>query len=144
MFKGTFTFETMIEKPLPEVWCFFQSNENLVNITTYPKIELLGDKGMYKGAVIHLNMQFYFASFEWKGEVINIKDKEFFVDVANVLPFPLKEWKHVHSFEKLDEERTKMVDTVQFESYIPSVYIKAGLYGMFHSRKKQLKKHLEK
>ncbi|SDN39575.1 SRPBCC family protein [Alkalicoccus daliensis] len=138
MFTGTFHFKTEIDKPLEQVWNFFQSNENLVAITGFPKISLLGDKEVFEGADIQLKMNFIFMKLHWQGEITEVADHSYFIDEGKKLPFPFKSWKHVHAFKEKDAETTIMYDRVEFESYLPAPFINLMLTGMFKDRKRQL------
>lgn len=142
MFKGVYIFETFIQKNDEEVWNFFLLNENIIKITTFPKLNFSGDKYLSEGATFNLKLKFPLVSLSWKGKIIKVKNKMFFTDAAVNLPFPLKGWHHTHTFERINEHETKIIDKVVFHSYVPSFIVKIALYQMFSSRKKQLKKYL--
>ncbi|QKS70997.1 hypothetical protein FLK61_30220 [Paenalkalicoccus suaedae] len=142
MFSGTFYFKTEINKPIKDVWEFFQTNENLVAITGFPKITLLGDKDVFEGSHVHLKMDFFLVKLDWQGEITKVVPEAYFMDEGKKLPFPFKEWRHVHAFKELSPSKTKMIDRVEFSSYVPAPLIKAMLIGMFSDRKRQLKKYL--
>ncbi len=40
----------------------------------------------------------------------------YFIDEGRVLPFPLKEWKHRHIVEKVDDHNSIIVDDITFSS----------------------------
>lgn len=138
MFKGTFHFKTEIERPLADVWRFFQSNENLVAITGFPKITLLGDKDVFEGAKIHLQLNFIVLKLNWEGRITKVVKDAYFIDEGVKLPLPFKAWKHIHAFEESSEGTTFMFDRVEFEAYLPAPFINIMLYGMFQDRKRQL------
>ena len=140
MFRGTFYYPTEISKPVDEVWAFFQTNENLVSITGFPRIEMLGDREVFEGARVSLKLNFFIISLYWQGRITKVADEKFFIDEGEQLPFPFRSWHHVHAFKPVDKYRTKMIDKVEFSSYIPAWLIKWMLFGMFSDRKRQLKK----
>lgn len=139
MFSGTFFYKTEIDKPLEEVWEFFQNNENLAAITGFPKIRILGDKEVFEGADIHLQMNFIVVKLHWKGEITKVVPDAYFMDEGIKLPPPFQAWRHVHAFKEISPSRTKMIDRVEFSSLLPSPLIKVMLRGMFSDRKKQLR-----
>ncbi|RNA69022.1 SRPBCC family protein [Alteribacter keqinensis] len=140
MFKGKFCFETTIDKPLNEVWAFFSKNTNLAEITGFPKVKVTGDQEVSKGARVNLELNFVVLTLTWKARIIDEKEGAFFTDVAEKAPFPFRIWTHTHRFVS-EGSKTKMVDEVEFSSWIPAPIIKLMLYGMFFDRKKQIKKH---
>ncbi|WP_280768351.1 SRPBCC family protein [Salipaludibacillus daqingensis] len=140
MFHDTFYYKTEIPKPISEVWSFFQTNENLAAITAFPKIDILGDVDVFEGASVHLQLNFFVVKLQWKGKITEVVEQAYFIDEGESLPFPFKSWKHVHAFKKVNEEKTKMIDRVEYEAYVPPLLANFVLKGMFNDRKKQLKK----
>lgn len=140
MFSSTFYFKTEMNEKKSDVWSFFQTNENLVAITGFPKIKLLGDKEVKEGADVILQMNFFVIKLLWKGEITKVVPEDYFMDEGVKLPFPFRTWQHVHAFKELEQGGTRMIDRVEFSSYIPAIFIKLMLFGMFQDRKRQLKK----
>lgn len=141
MFKDTFYFKTDIDRPLDEVWAFFQTNENLAAITGFPKIRILGEKDVYEGSDVHLQMDFLIMKMQWKGQITKVVPHAFFMDEGTELPFPFQTWRHVHAFKELDDGRTRMIDRVEFSALVPSPFVRLMLKGMFKDRERQLMKH---
>lgn len=144
LFQDTFYYKTDIDRPLSEVWSFFQTNDNLAAITGFPKIRILGDKDVTEGAAVHLEMNFYFMKLEWKGEITKVVPEAFFMDEGTDLPYPFTSWRHVHAFKAVDEKTTRMIDRVEFTAKVPSPFVRLMLKGMFKDRQRQLKKHFPK
>ena len=142
MFRDTFYYKTEIPRSISEVWSFFQSNQNLAAITAFPKIDILGDKDVEKDANIHLRLNFMLFKIHWKGRITEVVPEAYFIDQGEKLPFPIKSWSHVHAFKRLSSDETKMIDKVEYDSYVPPMLVNLMLKGMFHSRKKQLKKYM--
>lgn len=122
------------------VWSFFQTNENLAKITGFPKIEILGDKDVFEGSNVHLKLNFFIIKLTWQGEITKVVHEAYFIDKGVKLPFPFKSWEHVHAFKKINDNETRMIDKVEYESFFPPFLINIMLKGMFTDRKRQLKK----
>lgn len=142
MFRYTFYYKTEIPKPISEVWSFFQTNENLAAITKFPKIDILGDVDVFEGAIVHFRLNFFVIKLHWKGKIKKVVDQAYFIDEGESLPFPFKSWKHVHAFKEINDNKTKMIDRVEYQAYVPPFIANIVLKGMFSDRKKQLKKKL--
>ncbi|TVP82774.1 MAG: hypothetical protein EA344_10930 [Alkalicoccus sp.] len=142
MFKGTFHYRTKMNKPLSDVWSFFQYNRNLAAITSFPKLTLQGDEKVFEGAVIHLKMNFFIIRLSWESKISQVQPLRYFIDEGEKLPFPFTKWQHKHEFIELRPGWTLMTDQVRFTSLVPAVFIKIMLYGMFSDRKRKLEKTL--
>ncbi|SER47781.1 SRPBCC family protein [Salipaludibacillus aurantiacus] len=140
MFKHTFYYKTDILQPLETIWPFFQTNENLAAITGFPKIKVLGDKEVFKGSAVHLQLNFFIVKLNWKGEITETADRKYFIDEGLKIPFPFKSWRHVHAFKRLEGNGTRMIDRVEYTSFLPPFIVNLMLKGMFADRKRQLKK----
>ncbi|WP_444685662.1 SRPBCC family protein [Alkalicoccus luteus] len=138
MSSGTFYYGTIIDKPLQEVWDFFQATENLAAITTFPEITVKGSERSEEGAEIELQMNFYAAKLSWKSRISEVSEPNYFIDEGIEVPFPFKVWRHVHAFKTEPDGRTKMIDMVQFDASVPSAAVKLMLFGMFSDRKRKL------
>lgn len=68
----------------------------------------------------------------------------FFVDQGVKLPPPLKNWKHIHRLEKIDELNTYVVDDIEYScgNKALDLLIYPALYLMFLYRKPIYKREL--
>ncbi|CAM3805008.1 SRPBCC family protein [Alkalicoccus chagannorensis] len=142
MFHGEFYYKTELPHSLDEVWNFFQSNENLAAITTFPKIRILGDTDVFEGSRVHLEMNFLLFRLHWKGVITKKVDKAYFMDEGVQLPFPFQSWEHVHAFKE-EDGRTVMIDRVRFSAWVPAPFVSLMLRGMFSDRKRHLVRLLD-
>ncbi|RKL68805.1 hypothetical protein CR203_01810 [Salipaludibacillus neizhouensis] len=142
MFRHTFYYKTELPRSISEVWSFFQTNENLASITAFPKIDILGDKDVKEGASVHLRLDFILLRLHWKGRITKVVPEAYFMDEGEKLPFPFKTWRHVHAFKELGSYKTKMIDRVEYESFVPPFIVNLMLKGMFSDREKQLNKFM--
>jgi ligand-binding SRPBCC domain-containing protein len=138
MFNLTFYYETIIDESLTEVWRFFQSTENLAQMTRVPKIAVLGDSNVYEGAKVHLRLNFLLLNFYWKGTISETVDGVYFIDEGERLPWPIRSWQHVHTFKALSHNQTQMIDRISVSSFLPSRIMTIGLTMMFSNREKYL------
>ncbi|WP_216829493.1 SRPBCC family protein [Alkalihalobacterium elongatum] len=143
MGKGTFRYETIINAPLSEVWDFFKSAENLAVITSFPKIKLSSDPRTVEGNLIEMELDFGVMKKSWVASIVEVKEKEYFIDTGLKLPFPFVEWKHQHRFEAVGKQ-TKMTDIVNYKASVPNLFVTLVLKQMFTGRKKVLVQKLTK
>lgn len=82
--------------------------------------KLIRFDGHHEHDEYHLHFYFPFVkNNDWIGFVTEFyedDDKIFFVDEGRVLPFFLASWKHVHLFEKIDNQSSVIVDDVDFST----------------------------
>lgn len=133
MTKKVFSYETVLESPLTEVWDFFQSIDNVTRITSFPKVTVVSSTP----EAFVLEFDGIINKWKWYGEIVKSEEKVCFIDVNVKPPFPFKSWRHTHTFEQKDNA-TKMKDTVEYESAIPSFLINVLLQKMFKDREKGL------
>jgi len=114
MSSYTLTRETVIDKPLDEVFSFFSRPENLARITppqmgfiivSPPPIE------MKTGAVIDYTVRVMGMRLKWRTLIEDYSPPEKFVDIQ--IRGPYKLWRHTHTFEE-KEGRTIMRDHVDY------------------------------
>lgn len=137
--------ETIINKPLPEVFEFFSKAENLNLLTPeFLKFKILTPLpiAMGVGTIIDYKISLNGIPFTWKTKISKWKENEVFVDEQ--LRGPYKIWIHEHKFEVIDTG-VKMTDTVQYQSpgwilepIINKLYIENKVKEIFAYRKKIL------
>lgn len=107
--------EQILEVPLETGFEFFSRAENLeaitppwlsFSITTPTPIE------MEVGALIEYRLKLHGVPVRWKTRIDEWDPPRGFVD--RQLSGPYKLWHHTHSFEAIDENRTRMVDIVRY------------------------------
>lgn len=107
--------ETIIQRPLSEVFDFFSKAENL-NALTPPelsfKILTLLPITMKQGTIIDYRINLMGIPFHWKTLISKWEPGKAFVDEQ--LRGPYKKWIHLHSFEDY-QGFTKMIDRVEYE-----------------------------
>ena len=144
-----FQFKTIqvIDKPIREVFSFFENPENLEKITPTSvgfKIKTPRPLVMKEGAIFEYTIRLGIISFPWK-TVITIYDPPFkFQDVQKFGPY--KKWEHTHEFIEVGK-KTKMIDTVNYDLFpsflrklINKLFIKKRVEKIFNFRKKNLDK----
>lgn len=67
----------------------------------------------------------------------------YFIDEGEILPFPLKKWKHKHIVEKVSETRCMIVDDIYFSSgnRFFDFFIYPGIFLGFLPRKKVYRRY---
>ncbi|WP_096201150.1 SRPBCC family protein [Bacillus sp. FJAT-45350] len=140
MGKHTFYYETYIDSHIDNVWDFFSTAENLAKITSFPKVRILSNPATVKGNIIEMELNFRLFKMAWSSDITEVVEKSYFIDVGKVVPFPFKEWRHVHAFEEKGNG-TLMKDTVTYEAIMPGLFVQQFLKGMFSSREKEIRKY---
>lgn len=140
-----YTEETIINRPIDEVFEFFSKAENLNLLTpTFLKFKILTPLpiAMGVGTLIDYKISLNGIPFTWKTKISTWKKNEVFVDEQ--LRGPYKVWIHEHKFEVVDSG-VKMTDTVQYlspgwivEPIINKLYIEKKVKEIFEFRKKVL------
>lgn len=71
------------------------------------------------------------------------EDQAYFVDEGTQLPFPLKSWTHKHIVQRVDDERSIIVDDMTFStgSSIVDYLLYPFMYIGFYPRKSSYKKY---
>lgn len=140
--------KTKIEKNYQLLFSKF--NLELFKSLKPPLVNLVVERfdGCKTGHEIHLKMDF-FGMFKqlWISRITSDfrSDYEiFFVDQGVKLPPPLKNWKHIHRLEKIDELNTYVVDDIEYScgNKALDLLIYPALYLMFLYRKPIYKREL--
>lgn len=95
-------WETIVPRPLAEVWAFFSRPENLNAITpeemTFEILSPLAGQEMYPGMIVHYRIApLLGVPLDWVTEITQIREQSFFIDDQRVGPYAL--WHHQHHFE---------------------------------------------
>ncbi|ADR21824.1 hypothetical protein MATR_05430 [Marivirga tractuosa] len=85
----------------------------------FPPVKLKEFGGCEKGDKVHLELNFIFFKQDWISEITFDRTSESvfeFIDEGTQLPFFLKYWKHHHIVEKAQENRSFIIDDIEFKS----------------------------
>lgn len=135
----------IIDKPIKEVFSFFENPENLEMITPTNlgfKIKTPKPLVMKEGAIFEYTIRLGIIKFPWK-TLITIYDPPFkFQDVQKFGPY--KKWEHTHLFIDLGK-KTKIIDIVEYDLHfillkllIDKFYVKKNIENIFHFRSTKL------
>lgn len=103
-------------------------------------MEIVKFTGSKKGDVV--DIQFHSPiKAKWISKIIEDGSDDsmaYFVDEGDVLPFPLKKWKHRHIVEKIDDTHCLIVDDIYFSSGYKffDFFMYPGIFLGFFPRKK--------
>ena len=144
-----FQYKTIqiIDKPIKEVFSFFENPENLEKITPTNlgfKIKTPKPLVMKVGAEFEYTIRLGIIRFPWK-TLITIYDPPFkFQDIQKFGPY--KKWEHTHEFIDLGE-KTKVIDIVDYDLHfillkllIDKFYVKRNIEKIFSYRSAILNK----
>ncbi|KHF41790.1 SRPBCC family protein [Halalkalibacter okhensis] len=136
-----FTYRTIIDAPIEQVWAFFSTADNLAKITTFPKVTILSNPETVEGNIIHLKLQVALLSVNWTSRISKVDHLSCFLDQGEDLPFPFTEWSHLHNFTKFGAH-TIMEDVVNFKAKVPSCVTRPILQVLFKGRESAIKNEL--
>lgn len=143
MKKYTLKREQVIHSNMEEVWSFFSTPINLAKLTPpnikfevitdpLPETITTGVQFQYKIRVNGINM-------EWHSEIQDVIPQKQFADYQ--LKGPYKYWKHVHSFEEMEDGKVLMTDVVTYAlpmgilgQFAHWLFVKRQLKGIFDYR----------
>lgn len=142
-----FQYKTIqiIDKPIKEVFSFFENPENLEKITPTNigfKIKTPKPLVMKEGAIFEYTIRLGIIRFPWK-TLITIYDPPFkFQDVQKFGPY--KKWEHTHEFIDLGN-KTKVIDIVEYDLHfiflkllINKFYVRKNIENIFRFRTTKL------
>lgn len=137
--------ETVINKPLTEVFEFFSKAENL-NAITPPELQFKiitpTPIHMAKGTLIKYRIKLFGIPFFWKTLISEWNPPHKFVDEQ--LGGPYSQWHHQHIFEEKDG-KTYMTDIVTYKSkgwilapFLHWLFVDKRVAEIFEYREKKL------
>ena len=132
-----YTYKTIINAPIEDVWSFFSTATNLPEITPFPKVEVISDPRTLAGNKIEMKLGYAGCYVNWISLIEDVQEPNQFVDKAINLPFPFAEWRHLHRFNS-NGNATIMEDQIFVRSILPSVLLKPLLNSMFKGRERAI------
>ena len=134
------TFQTILKVPIERAYEFHCDTNNLPLITPpWIKVSIVKlDLPLHEGSRIILDITRFGLTQQWEMEIEAMRPNEAIIDRAIRSPF--KSFRHVHGFEKIGENETRMIDRIEFAlpveplSNIVLPFVKKDLSRMFHYR----------
>ena len=114
--------EQFIDKPIEEVFKFFENPNNLEKITpSHLKFKILSNcpKTMIKGLTINYQIKLFKVPFKWKTVIKHYNPPHMFIDEQ--IKGPYEKWVHTHLF-KSKKGGTLICDKVEY-------IIPLGIFG---------------
>lgn len=143
--------EQTVDRPLAEVFPFFQNAANLKELVPdFLRFQILTPLPveMREGAIIDYRIRLFGAPMTWKTEIILYEPPHRFVDLQLRGPYAL--WRHEHTFEELGPRRTLMRDCVEYAiGYGPlgdvlhAAFIRRTLQKIFDFREQRTREIFE-
>ncbi len=143
--------EQVIQKPLNEVFAFFQQPENLARITPASmdfRVLTPSPIIMKENALLDYSIRLSLFRLRWTTMITSYQPPISFVDIQ--LRGPYSFWHHTHSFKETDDG-TLMTDEVRYSipfgflgNILHALYIKKELQHIFDFRAKVIEEYFHK
>ncbi|MCS6904170.1 MAG: hypothetical protein RML72_03125 [Bacteroidia bacterium] len=106
----------------------------------FPIITVRRFDGCNKGDAVHLDISFGIFKERWISIItdnVQTEDKIYFIDEGMMLPFFLKYWRHTHILEKIEENKTAIIDVIEYRAInaLVEILVYPFLYLQFLYRK---------
>lgn len=147
-----FLHEFLVDANIEKVWKFYTTLDHLKIITPKKfKLEIIksdGEKIENDKQVYLSGKVFPFFKSRWRSKITYFDAKEY-TYIDEMVEGPFKKWRHIHKFEKIDDNSTRVVDEIEVKfnlSFIDSLlsgYTKNYLKKIFIERETETKKKLE-
>lgn len=82
--------------------------------------------GCMKGDKVEMSLGILGISQVWTALIVDQKETDeeiYFIDEGQVIPPPIKKWRHRHGIQKLSENKTLIVDDIEYSTGIKLVDI---------------------
>jgi len=111
----------------------------------YGKMEVLEFTGSETGDIVRLKFHTPMKA-DWVSHIVDHgtdKNQAYFIDEGTILPFPLTYWRHKHIVEKIDNNRSIIIDDMTFSAgnIFFTLLMYPALYLAFYPRKKIYKRY---
>ena len=147
----TLACEILVNKPIHEVFAFFENPYNLARITpSWLNFQVTSRERvrMQKGAEIHYTIRWLGLPMPWKTIIAEYEPPYVFVDVQEKGPYAF--WRHRHTFEETSEG-VKVRDHVDYAVPLGAlgrlahaIIVRKQLEAIFRYRQQQLSKVFDK
>ena len=138
-----FRTEVVFDSPIEEVFEFFSSAENLETLTPpWLNFKILTKLPLRvsAGSLLDYKISLHRIPIKWRTEISVWQPPVRFVDQQ--LRGPFKLWRHEHTFQDLEQGRTRMLDEVTYiprgGSLIHRFFVKPDLERIFLYRQEKL------
>lgn len=141
-----FLITTKIEKSFGEVFQRFDLELFKALKPPLMNLDVIRFDGCRKGDEVHLIIGLGPISQNWVSHITEhggSSEEHYFIDEGQVLPPPLKSWKHCHRVIKISDNSCFIHDDITYSSGVKllDILIFPVLYAQFWSRKPQYKKY---
>lgn len=114
--------QTLVHGHFHEVYKKFDQDLFLKLTPPLVKINLARFDGCKPGDEVHLDMTFLGKKDRWVSKIVKASEcsyEKYFVDEGEVLPPPLKHWRHKHVVIKSGNSKCFIVDDINYTTDIP-------------------------
>ncbi|MEM9856084.1 MAG: hypothetical protein AAF843_01935 [Bacteroidota bacterium] len=115
----------------------------------FPPVKLIKFDGCTKGDKVQLELNFLLFKQRWHSDITyDLTDEHTFqfIDIGVKLPFFLKRWKHHHIVNRINDQKSEVIDDITFSSpfWVMDILLFPALYLQFLYRKPIYKKIFNK
>lgn len=138
--------QTLVQGNFKEVYQKFDQELFLKLSPPLVKINLSRFDGCKTGDEVHLDMTFLGKKDRWVSKIVKESEcsyEKYFVDEGEILPSPLKHWRHKHIVIKSGNTKCFIVDDINYTTDIPALdlFVYPFIYLSFLYRKPIYRKY---
>lgn len=138
--------QTLVQGNFLEVYKRFDQTLFVKLAPPLVKLNLTRFDGCKTGDEVHLDMSFLGQKNRWVSKIVKNGEtsyEKYFVDEGEILPVPLKHWRHKHLIVKSGSSKCFIIDDINYTTDIPplDLLIYPILYLSFLYRKPVYRRH---
>jgi uncharacterized protein len=146
------TFTTEIDAPQAAVWAFYDSLDNLTKLSppgTRVWLQNPPEK-IEQGSrfILWVSQPPIFVPLPWESVISEREAPHRFVDIQPRFRGPFWFWEHTHTFEKIGENKTRLIDSIVYEvplgvigGILNRLFIQKSIENAFAYRHEKTKAH---
>ncbi len=140
---------TEVEGNYKYVFSRFDKNLFLALKPPLIQLRLIRFDGCHTGDRVELKLGMFGIQQVWNALIVELQETEkeiYFVDEGQQIPPPIKQWRHKHSLIKMEEDKTLIVDDIEYATGLRllDILIYPIMYLQFWYRKPVYRRYFSK
>jgi len=140
---------TEVEENYKTVFARFDKDLFLALKPPLIQLNLTRFDGCHTGDKVEIILGILGIKQNWNALIVDQQETDqeiYFVDEGTVIPPPIKHWRHRHGIEKISEDRTRIIDDIEFSTGLKllDLLMYPVMYLQFWYRKPVYKRYFSK